>query len=169
MTAALEPSTIKALQALWVALPVRASNDGDEEDPRKRQMQILDAYCFALSEFTSDAVWNTVNALRAGKIEDASKNFCPKAPELASYVRSEQKRLDILKSPRAISYVPVAHEFKDWRVIQRVETDRLAGEGFRCLATELGHDEFVTKARRKAFPAGSVWFWALQECWGCQA
>jgi len=86
------PSVIKALQKLWVSLPVRAPNDG-AEDPTQRQRDILESYCFALSEFSDEAIWATVDKLRAGKIEEASKNFCPKAPELASYVRAEQTRI----------------------------------------------------------------------------
>ena len=126
----------------------------------------LEDYCFALSDFDSEAIWNTVNNLRSGKIEEASKDFCPKAPKLAEYVRSEQKRLDILKAPKAIPYIPAVSSFKDWRIIQRARTDELSAQGFRCIAVDIGLDEMVTKSRRKTFPAGTIWFWCLQEAWG---
>lgn len=162
---AFRPSTIEALKALWVALPVRASNDGETGDPRERQMQILDTYCFALSEFSSEAIMNTVNNLRAGKIEEASKSFCPKAPELAVYVRSEQKRLELLNSPRALPAPTVSKPFKHWGHIQREETIALASLGYRCVAENIGIDEMVTRARRKQFPEKTVWFWCIQEAW----
>lgn len=163
---AFRPSTIEALKALWVALPLRASNDGDVGDPRERQMQILDTYCFALSEFSSEAIMNTVNNLRAGKIDEASKNFCPKAPELAVFVRAEQKRIDILKAPKHLPYLAAKSDFKDWRIIHRQRTEELADDGFRLLRSAISLDEFVLLGRRKALPTGSIWFWSLQEVWG---
>lgn len=96
-----QPEVIRALQKLWVSLPVRAPNDG-ESDPGQRQRDILEAYCEALSDCSSEAIWATVNKLRAGKIEEASKNFCPKAPELACYVRAEQLKMSASRRERQL-------------------------------------------------------------------
>lgn len=126
----------------------------------------LEDYCFAVSDFDSDAIWNTVNALRSGKIDDASKDFCPKAPKLAEYVRAEQRRLDVQNAPKAITYRAEPVPFKDWGAIQRARTEELALLGFQCLRSEISHDEFVILGRRKALPTGTVWFWQLQEAWG---
>jgi hypothetical protein len=168
--AAFRPSTIEALKALWVALPVRASNDGEIGDPRERQMQILDTYCFALSEFSSEAIWNTVNSLRSGKIEEASKNFCPKAPELAVYVRNEQKRLDAINSPKAIPHFQEPKPFKDWRVIQQLKVEeRAKTEGFVLLDDDISLEQFNTNVRRRKYPAGTTFYWAISQVWGPRA
>ncbi len=160
-------ATIEALKALWVALPVRASNDGESGDPRERQMQILDTYCFALSEFSSEAIWNTVNNLRCGKIEEASKNFCPKAPELAVYVRDEQKRLEVLKAPKAIVQAREPVPFKDWRVIQQKKVEeRARAEGFILWDDDISLEQFNTNARRKKYPAKTTFYWAISQAWG---
>lgn len=159
-----QPDVIRALQKLWVALPVRAPNDG-EQDPSRRQREIMEVYCEALSEASSAAVWNTVSNLIAGKIEAASKNFCPRAPELAEYARAEQRRLDAANRPRGISYQPVSHTFKDWRISQRQTTEELARQGFTLAAENLPQDNFVTMARRKALRPGTIWLWAVQEAW----
>lgn len=161
------PAVIEALKALWVALPVRASNDGESGDPRERQMQILDTYCYALSEFSSEAIWNTVNNLRAGKIEEASKNFCPKAPELAVFVRNEQKRLDVLKAPKAIAYIPQRAPFKDWRISNRRTVEELAEtKGFVLWESDISLEQFNINARRRKYPAGTTFYWAISEAWG---
>lgn len=165
---ALRPSTIEALKALWVALPVRASNDGIEANPRERQMAILDSYCFALSEFSNDAIWAAVNNLRAGKIEEASKNFCPKAPELAGYVRTEQARIDAMNRPKAIPYKPKPSEFKDWRIVHRERASEMQRQGFVLHAKGIELTDFKAKGERRIFPAGTVFLWSIQEAWGPQ-
>lgn len=159
------PSTIEALKSLWVALPVRASNDGADGDPRERQMAILKLYCDVLSEFSETAIWNTVNNLRAGKIEEASKSFCPKAPELAVLVRSEQARIDAVNRPKMISHQPVSRPWKDWNIIQRERTRELAEQGFYLIDKDVPHDVACARTRQKKYPAGSIWFWCLQEVW----
>lgn len=151
------PSTIEALKSLWVALPVRASNDGADGDPRERQMAILQLYCEVLSECSETAIWNTVNNLRAGKIEDASKSFCPKAPELASYVRSEQTRLDALNRPKSIAAQPVNRPWTDWR---EVHLNRAFKEN-RAFIEHVTLDQAKARSSRKKYPAGSTWFWSL--------
>lgn len=151
------PQVIEALQTLWRALPLRGVSD---------ERGTLEDYCFALSDFSADAVRNTVDNLRKGSIEDASRDFCPKAPRLADYVRSEQARLDALSRPKAFLPSPVAHDFKDWRIIQREETERLSRAGFKRLAENIGQIEAITLARRRELPEGAVWFWAICEIWG---
>lgn len=151
------PSTIEALKSLWVALPVRASNDGADGDPRERQMSILSLYCDVLSEFSETAIWNTVNNLRAGKIEEASKSFCPKAPELAVFVRSEQARIDAVNRPKAISYQPVTQPWKDWREVHLNK----AFKERRAFIEHATIDQAKSRATRKKYPVGSTWYWSL--------
>lgn len=89
------PTVIEELRRLWVALPVRAPEGMAGADPRERQVAILESYCRALAEFTQEAIRKTVDDLEAGRIEDASKDFCPKPPKLAELVRAEQRRQDL--------------------------------------------------------------------------
>ncbi|MDH7801301.1 MULTISPECIES: hypothetical protein [unclassified Rhizobium] len=159
------PSTIEALKSLWVALPVRASNDGADGDPRERQMAILQLYCDVLSECSETAIWNTVNNLRAGKIEDASKSFCPKAPELAVMVRSEQARLDAINRPKAIPYQPKPRDYLVHAVMQRKVTGELAKQGYRCIAKDVDHIMSINMWKKKERSVGSRWFASLQEVW----
>lgn len=159
------PSTIEALKALWVALPVRASNDGADGDPRERQMSILSLYCDVLSEFSETAIWNTVNNLRAGKIEEASKSFCPKAPELAVLVRSEQARIDAVNRPKSIPYQAPPRDYLVHVVKQRQKANELAAQGFRCIATGVDHPMSLNMTKKKERGVGSIWFASLQEVW----
>lgn len=87
------PETIRALQKLWVALPVKAPNDG-VSDPGERQRAILEAYCEALADCSVEAINVTVRLLIAGRVDEASKSFCPKPPELATFVRAEQRKIN---------------------------------------------------------------------------
>lgn len=91
------PQIIEALTALWRTLPLRGVTD---------EHGVMEDYCFALRNFSEEAVANTVNALREGGIEGASKSFCPTAPQLADYVRAEQGRIDIMSRPRLAPPAP---------------------------------------------------------------
>lgn len=139
------------LLLLWRTLPLRGVTD---------QEGTLADYQFALSDCSAQAVENTVNALRAGLIEDASKDFCPKAPKLAEYARAEQRRLEAINRPRMVSHRPVEHEFKDWRVIQRERTRELAQQGYVLVAENCTQDQ-----SRKFLKPRTRWFWAIQEVW----
>jgi hypothetical protein len=165
MSAHFRPPIIDSLKALWVALPVKAPA-GEEDDPRERQMSILDTYCYVLREYSPEAVANVVDALREGKIKEASTRFCPTSPELARYVREEQSRLDAINRPRTISYAPERHVWKDWRVIQRQRANELAEQGYRLIAENIDHPTAVAMAKRRMFPVGSRWLWATSEVWG---
>lgn len=159
--ATFRPTVIEALKTLWVALPVRAPGDVSD-DARERQMAILDAYCFALSDCSNEAIWNTVNNLRAGKIEDASRDFCPKAPKLAEYARAEHRRLEAINRPKMVSYKPAPSEgFKDMRIVQRQITDKLASEGWFMAAD----NATIEKFRTGNFKVRSRHYWAIQEVW----
>lgn len=157
MNASFRPSTIEALKSLWVALPLKAPKDGEDGDPRERQMAILSLYADVLSEFSETAIWNTVNNLRSGKIEDASKSFCPKAPELAVLVRSEQARLEAVNRPRAISYQPVERPWVDHR-------ERQINQAFKEKRAFIEHstiDQSQARTRARKYSPYSVWFWSL--------
>lgn len=97
----LSPETIRSLQKLWVALPVKAPNDG-VSDPGERQRAILEAYCEALEDCSAEAIAQTVRLLIAGKIDKASKSFCPKPPELATFVRAEQRKISAARREKML-------------------------------------------------------------------
>jgi hypothetical protein len=166
MSAHFRPPVIDALKALWVALPIKAPASEDD-DPRERQMAILDAYCYALRSYSPEAIANTVDYLREGKIKGASLRFCPTSPELATYVRDEQSRLDAVNRPKSVTYAPVGKPWiVDWRVVHRQRTEELAATGFHLIAEQVDHPSFVSMATRRQIPAKSTWFWSLWEVWG---
>jgi hypothetical protein len=147
---------LNALRTLWITLPLRGVTD---------EQGTLDAYGFALEPFSIEAIQNTINSLRRGEIEDASKQWCPRPPELASFVRAEQKRLEAIHSRPAVSYAPVDVPFKDWRVIHRQRANDLQAAGFGLFRKEVTIDIFSLGCRRRAWPAGSIWFWCIEEVW----
>lgn len=112
MTEHWHPDTIRSLQKLWVALPVKAPNDG-VSDPKQRQKDIMDAYCEALSDCSNEAVAQTVRLLIAGKIDEASKSFCPKPPELATFVRAEQRKINAARREKMLPAPEPASEFSE--------------------------------------------------------
>lgn len=148
---------IEALNTLWITLPLRGVTD---------ERGTLEGYGFALEGFSVEAIRNTVNMLRRGEIEEASKEWCPKAPKLAEYVRAEQSRIDALNRPRAVSYQPVSRPWKDWNIIQRERTRELQEQGFVLLDQNVAHDVACARTRQKKYPVGSIWFWCIQEVWG---
>lgn len=150
------PPVIEALTVLWRALPPRGVTD---------ERGTLEDYCFALADFSAEAVFNTVNNLRAGKIEEASKSFCPKAPEFAVLVRSEQARLDAVNRPKSIPYQPPPRDYLVHVVRQRKQTEELAKRGYRCIATGVDHPMSLNMTKKKERGVGSIWFASLQEVW----
>lgn len=123
---------------------------------------MLEDYLFALQDCSVEAVRNIVNDLRAGKIEDASTEFSPKAPKLATFARAEQARLNAiiaLGKPKAVTYAPVSVGFKDWRIIHRQRADELRSQGYWLVS-----DNAEVKARQNA-PAGSIFLWSICELW----
>jgi len=97
-------------------------------------------------------------------IEDASKEFSPKAPKLADYVRSEQRRLDAINRPKTIGYQPAPHAFKDWRETHRRKTEDLEARGFVCIPN-VSIEDWVSGGKRRRWPVGTQWFWGLSEAW----
>lgn len=150
------PPVIEALTVLWRALPPRGVTD---------ERGTMEDYCFALADCSAEAVFNTVNNLRAGKIEEASKSFCPKAPELAVLVRSEQARLDAVNRPKSIPYQPPPRDYLVHVVKQRKQTEELAARGYRCIATGVDHPMSLNMTKKKERGVGSIWFASLQEVW----
>jgi hypothetical protein len=144
------------LQILWRTLRLRGVTD---------QTGTLEDYIFALNDCSVEALQTTVNNLRAGRIEEASKEFSPSAPKLAEYVRAEQRRLDAINRPKAISFQPISRPWKDWKLIHRHIADDLAAKGFVKVAENTPLDTAVTFARRKTWRPGTRWFWAIQEAW----
>ncbi|WP_454686859.1 hypothetical protein [Agrobacterium leguminum] len=148
---------IEALNTLWITLPLRGVTD---------ERGTLESYGFALEGNSVEAIRNTVNMLRRGEIADASKEWCPKAPKLAEYVRAEQSRLDAVNRPKMVSYQPVSRPWKDWNIIQRERTHELSEQGFVLLDKDVPHEIASNRMRQKKYPVGSIWFWCLQEVWG---
>lgn len=142
---------------LWTTLPLRGVSD---------ERETMEAYGFALEPFSVEAIRNTVDYLRRGEIEDASKQWCPRPPELAVFVRSEQKRLDALNRRPSISHQPVeTGGYKDWRIIHRQKTKELEQNGYRLVQESVSIDTFNLLGRRKKWQIGATWFWSLQEVW----
>lgn len=129
------------------------------------QEATLASYLFALQEFSVEAIKNTIGKLCLGQLADAHKRYSPAAPELATYVREEQNRLDAINRPKSVSYQPVSRPWKDWKIIQRATARELEAKGFVCVATGITHDMACARARQKRDPAGSVWFWCIEEIW----
>lgn len=147
---------MSALRTLWITLPLRAVTD---------EQGTLDAYGFALEPFSIEAIGNTVNMLRRGEIKEASKEWCPKPPQLAEYVRSEQARLDAINRPKAIPYQPPPRDYLVHQIKQRRDADELAKKGFYCLAKEVDHIMSINMWKTQKRSVWSVWFASLQEVW----
>lgn len=147
---------LSALRTLWITLPLRGVTD---------EQGTLDAYGFALEPFSIEAIGNTVNMLRRGEIKEASKEWCPKPPQLAEYVRSEQARLDAANRPKAIPYQPPPRDYLVHVVKQRQKADELASQGFHCIATGVDHIMSINMGKSKKRSVGSIWFASLQEVW----
>lgn len=124
----------------------------------------LSDFQFALNGLSVKAVETTISHLRAGMIEEASKEYSPKAPKLAEFVRAEQRRLDAFNRPKVISYQPVGHEFKDWRIIHRQKACNAAARGFTCIEGVMIEEWHSGMVRRK-WRAGTEWFWSISEVW----
>ncbi len=165
MSAHFRPPVIDSLKALWVALPIKAPASEDD-DPRERQMAILDAYCYALRSYSPEAIANTIDYLREGKIKGASLRFCPTSPELAVYVRDEQSRLDAINRPKSVTYAPAYRPWRDYRAFHQRRAEELRASGFQLIAENVDHPTFVSMARRHQLPAKSTWLWSLWEVWG---
>lgn len=134
---------LNALRTLWITLPLRGITD---------EQGTLDAYGFALEPFSIEAIQNTINALRRGEVEGASTQWCPRPPELASYVRAEQKRLDALNRRPAIAYTPVDKPYVDWRIIHITK----ALDERRAFVAHIELGSRNSKAR-----AGYTFYWSL--------
>ena len=153
---AYRPAVISSLQKLWVALPIRGATD-----PR----EVLDVYLAALQDCSATAIELTVEALIAGKIEEANPKYCPSTAELGKFTRIEQRRIEIANTPKPIPYQPVPHNFKDWRIIQRNRADDLRAQGWKLVAENIGIDDAVIAGKRRRHRPGTLWFWALAESW----
>lgn len=143
------------LHILWRTLPFRGGTDLEGT---------LSDFQFALQDVSVRAVENIVAALRAGLIEDASRDFCPKAPKLADYARAEQRRLDAVNRPKSVGYQPAAHAFKDWRIVHRECAAELAEKGFVCIPN-VSIEDWVSGGKRRRWKAGTTWFWSISEAW----
>lgn len=111
------------------------------------------------------AVRSTVEALTAGRIEEANAKFCPTTAELGRFARAEQRRLDAVNRPPAIGYSIIKVPFKDWRIIHRQKVDDLKAQGWTLAAENLSLDDMVLGSKRRRWITGTIWFWAIAEAW----
>lgn len=49
---------------------------------------------------------------------------------------------------------------KDWRITHSERIEALVRKGWRIIATGISQDEAHLKSKRKAWPIGSIFFWA---------
>lgn len=149
---------MEALNTLWITLPLKNVTD---------ERATLEAYGFALEPFSIEAIQNTINALRRGEIEGASTVWCPRPPELASYVRAEQKRLDAVNRPPAMAYRPVDRNIPPITFAEQQEAkrDELRKRGYVLVKANVSQEAFVMGCNRKAWPVGAIRAYQTDEVW----
>lgn len=152
-------TTAAIIRPMFTALPLPRGIDGDE---------LLRGYLVALDGEPVEALKSVVTKLIKGLWSEEVR-FCPRPPELANMVRAEKRSIELMRGPRRLPPPAIATPFKDWRIIQRDRTHELAAQGFRLLAEEISQESAHKRSQRREFPAGSIWFWALQEMWGPMA
>lgn len=159
---------MQELSRLWISLPMAGTTRGtDDNSARDRQEQVLKAYGAALDGYSIEAIANVVTALGRGEVDGQSTKWCPTPPELSTFVRSEQKRLDALNRKPAIAPRVISRPWIDYGETQRAKAEDLAADkGFVCIDTKVSIESFKMRADRKEFPPGTMWFWALQEVHG---
>lgn len=155
-TQAWQLQVIEQMNLLWNTLPLKSATD-----PRAT----LEAYGFALEGNSIEAIRNVINALRRGEIAEASKTFCPRAPELADMVRAEQRKIDATNRRPAISSRPIERPWTDYRARQRQETYDLMPRGYELHSTGVSQETWHRKCLQRAWPIGAKYKWALEEVW----
>lgn len=142
------------IRPMFIALP--APRGVEVED-------LLRGYLIALDDLPLDALKSVVIKLVKGTWHEEVK-FCPRPPELANMVRDEQRRIDLIKSPRLPA--PAANKpFKDIRVTQRLSAEELQKAGYVLHARCESHEAFATLAKRRQLPVGATHLWAIDEIW----
>lgn len=53
----------------------------------------------------------------------------------------------------------------DWQQRQRARTHELEKQGYILLAENVTQERAVQLTRSKAWPVGTIWFWAIMEAW----
>lgn len=135
--------TIEALSTLWRTLPLQGVTD---------ERGTMEDYCFALRNYSSDAIWNVVNALREGSVKDASTKWSPRAPELSRWVKEEQARLDAVAELEARKSVRKLTEDEP-RSEERSAEHRVKMNGlFTLLRKSQAGDKTATDELNRMFP-----------------
>lgn len=143
------------IRPMFIALP--APRGVEVED-------LLRGYLIALDDLPLDALKSVVVKLVKGTWHEEVK-FCPRPPELANMVRDEQRRLDLIKSPRLPRPASAGKPFKDIRITHRLRAGELQQAGYVLHARCESHEAFATMAKRRQLPAGSVHLSAIDEVW----
>lgn len=125
----------------------------------------MTAFAIACEGARIEAMKAAVKAYIQGKVKRDNHTFAPSAAEFAEQVKAEQARIDALNRQPALPPAPHHKEFVDHVNRQRRETTELERQGYRKLADNIGQEEMNTLSKRRRFPAGTVWKWALQEAW----
>lgn len=135
--------TIKALNVLWRTLPLQKVSD---------ERGVMEDYCSALREFSNQAIWNVVFALRDGTIEGASDEWSPRAPKLARWVREEQNRLDaIAELERRRSVKKITDDEQRREEFSAEHRERMKWK-FKLLSASLRGDKQATETLAGMYP-----------------
>ncbi len=135
--------TIKALSTLWRTLPLQGVSD---------ERGTMEDYCFALRNYSNDAIWNVVNALREGSVKDASTKWSPRAPELSRWVKEEQARLDAMAELEARKSVKKIADDEQRREELSVEHRVMMAGNLRLLSRALAGEQSARDALAKRYP-----------------
>jgi hypothetical protein len=134
-----EERVISLLRSLWITLRLEGNTDKEAT---------LASFLFALHPFSVDAIKNTIAKLCLGQIDEAHKRFSPSAPELATYVREEQTRLNRLNQPTPAKRLPKSGGWIDPRIAKR---EQLEDEGWNMIEQDISPIEFQKRQRAQAY------------------
>jgi hypothetical protein len=125
---------------------------------------LLAGYYLALHDQPIEALETVVKHLVRGTWHEEVK-FCPRPPELANMVRSEQRRVEATNRPRLPFPASVPHQFRDLRIVHRQRAEDLARQRYLLVANGITHESFGKLAKSRGIPAGSIHLWAIDEIW----
>ncbi|MFN3833419.1 MAG: hypothetical protein ACK4SQ_14435 [Allorhizobium sp.] len=134
---------MRALTVLWRTLPLQGVSD---------ERGTMEDYCFALRNYSNDAIWNVVNALREGSVKDASTKWSPRAPELSRWVKDEQARLDAVAELEARKSVKKLSEDEQRSEERSAEHRVKVGGWFELLRRSQRGDKAATEELQRLFP-----------------
>lgn len=144
---------------MFTSLPLPRGVDADD---------LLGGYLVALEGLLPSALKSVVIQLVKGTWHEEVK-FCPRPPELANMVRSEQRRVEAMNRQRLPPPAAVPHQFRDLRIVHQQRAEELSRQGYRLIAESITADAFMNLGKSRAIPAGSIHLWAIDEVWAPSA